>query len=769
MTRIWLIFVATALVAGCGDPGPAPLPDAGPLPVCAFDIQCTNGVFCDGEERCDPSSPGADERGCVTSIAPACSTTLSCDEAARTCIADCAVARDVDGDGHDAIACGGDDCDDSDANRFPGNPEVCDEAGHDEDCVDTTFGSRDGDRDGYVDAACCNGTACGDDCDDTNAAANRAASEACDGVDNDCDGTTDEEVSTTFYPDADGDGYGGVGTTGMTMVACAAPVGFSRVATDCQDDDGAQNPAAFDRCEGANDDDCTDAVDDPAGGCDCEIGSSRACPLLGACGQGTQLCVAGAWGGCSVSAVAETCNGVDDDCNGVVDEGCACEPGSTIACGSSIGQCEAGVQLCTRDGAYGPCLAGRGPESEVCNLIDDDCDGAVDEGLPTTAFYIDRDGDGVGEIPEFGAPTVQACRAPEGYSATGGDCFDQDPTYRCEGTVKDLPGFEGEVLAAEDLDGDGAVEIIGFDRDAVGFFTLLRRTSAAGIADATFQVQSGSAPASVTHADTHPTEGVLLAAPSGIWRAREDATAGLVFTSWNATAAQDARFADMNGDGTVEIAALTAAGTLHIEALGATALGVSVASDVAAIVVANVDADAGEEVVGITFSGGLFVVHDGLPVTVIPSFMPQIPQHLVAADLTGDGAPELISGSSGGLNIATNAFAEGTGFVLTTAMPRLAVPNLLAYEATGDERVDILMSFSDLAVFRNASQAGDPPVVTLEPQENGEVRAGTLAIIAADVDGDGDDDVLATSGEGLSWVERREGSFFFAFRSLILG
>jgi hypothetical protein len=83
--------------------------------------------------------------------------------------------RDGDGDSHFNHALGGDDCDDGDANRFPGNPEVCDAAHHDEDCNPLTYGERDADRDGHPDARCCNrqpgrGLACGTDCDDTNAA-----------------------------------------------------------------------------------------------------------------------------------------------------------------------------------------------------------------------------------------------------------------------------------------------------------------------------------------------------------------------------------------------------------------------------------------------------------------------------------------------------------------------------------------------------------------------------------------------------------------------
>lgn len=81
---------------------------------------------------------------------------------------------DQDGDGHDSLAFGGDDCDDDDVNRFPGNTEICDAEHHDEDCDPATFGMRDADGDGYPDARCCNSSreghfTCGTDCDDGNA------------------------------------------------------------------------------------------------------------------------------------------------------------------------------------------------------------------------------------------------------------------------------------------------------------------------------------------------------------------------------------------------------------------------------------------------------------------------------------------------------------------------------------------------------------------------------------------------------------------------
>lgn len=84
---------------------------------------------------------------------------------------------DSDGDGHDAVECGGDDCDDDNPRRFPGNTEVCDLHGMDEDCNLDTFGTRDVDGDGHVDRGCFNRdpksgeiVSVGTDCNDNNPA-----------------------------------------------------------------------------------------------------------------------------------------------------------------------------------------------------------------------------------------------------------------------------------------------------------------------------------------------------------------------------------------------------------------------------------------------------------------------------------------------------------------------------------------------------------------------------------------------------------------------
>lgn len=148
---------------------------------------------------------------------------------------------DGDGDGHRRVECGGADCDDQDARRFPGNAEVCDAANIDEDCDSTTFGFRDGDGDGHGDARCCNGKTCGIDCDDSRRGVHPDVPEVCNGRDDNCDGVTDEDLMLTARRDRDQDLYG---DRGSSVMACPhlVPRGFVTNDADCNDRDPAKNP-----------------------------------------------------------------------------------------------------------------------------------------------------------------------------------------------------------------------------------------------------------------------------------------------------------------------------------------------------------------------------------------------------------------------------------------------------------------------------------------------------------------------------------------------
>ena len=244
-------IVGLWLVAGCGGSGGS----TNDVELCASDLDCDDGLFCNGAERCDPASPFAFRSGCA--LGPAvCLEGQSCDEANARCLDEC---PDADGDGAADIACGGTDCDDADGNRFPGNPEVCDEGGHDEDCDASTVGMRDRDGDGYTDMACCNGTVCGDDCADAIGAIHPNATETCDGLDQDCDAAIDEGQTQTAYLDADGDLHGD--EDAEAMPSCPGWARTSTTRIDCDDANGAVHGAQLELCDGM-DNDCDGETDE---------------------------------------------------------------------------------------------------------------------------------------------------------------------------------------------------------------------------------------------------------------------------------------------------------------------------------------------------------------------------------------------------------------------------------------------------------------------------------------------------------------------------
>ena len=319
-----------------GDSGPHPdgslsdgAVDAGPTR-CATDTDCDDHTFCNGVEHCQPTMSGADARGCTVGAGNPCTAPATCNETTDHCDTPCDVNPDMDGDHVRAIACGGTDCDDTDATRFPGNTEVCTVASptHDEDCNPETYGTLDADGDGVTSHVCCNvdstGTSiCGTDCDDSSALRSPTLIEVCDGIDNDCgatdtDASIDEGVLMTFYPDSDHDGYGDtdtnmnhIGDRSMIMLAsaCTAPAGFLADHTDCRDDLANVNPGAGEtRCDGA-DDNCNGMIDEGLTGVSCSTG------LPGACAAGTRMCTTGGGTTCH-GTVAPMCTaGASMSCN----------------------------------------------------------------------------------------------------------------------------------------------------------------------------------------------------------------------------------------------------------------------------------------------------------------------------------------------------------------------------------------------------------------------------------------------------------------------
>jgi hypothetical protein len=171
------------------------------------------------------------------------------------------------------------DCDDSNPGINPAAADVCGD-GIDNNCNGTTDENcqvcTDNDGDGYCAQAGC-GTPV--DCVDTESSINPQAFEVCDDIDNDCDGETDEPGSigeATSYPDWDHDGYG---DTGSALTTCDPPVEYVSIGGDCDDGDATIHPGAPEVCNGF-DDDCDGDTDDladliyPHALLTCESGSS---------------------------------------------------------------------------------------------------------------------------------------------------------------------------------------------------------------------------------------------------------------------------------------------------------------------------------------------------------------------------------------------------------------------------------------------------------------------------------------------------------------
>jgi glucose/arabinose dehydrogenase len=187
---------------------------------------------------------------------------------------------------------------------------------------------------------------------------------SCDGVDDDCDGTPDDDyvsVETSC-------GIGGCSNTGAT----------SCVNGEVEDSCTPGNPAPDDSSCNGVDDNCNGANDEDY------ISVPTACGVGACVSSGATSCVNGnVQDSCtpgSPSPDDATCNGVDDDCNGTNDEDYV-----SVVTNCGIGACGAnGATSCVNGGVQDSCIPGiPAPNDSTCNNIDDDCDGPIDEEVPS--------------------------------------------------------------------------------------------------------------------------------------------------------------------------------------------------------------------------------------------------------------------------------------------------------------------------------------------------------------------------------------------------
>ncbi|MFT5353603.1 MAG: hypothetical protein ACI9KE_000803 [Polyangiales bacterium] len=318
------------------------------------------------------------------------------------------VSDDQDGDGHSVDCEGGplpaDDCNDNDERVFPDAPEVCDS--QDNDCDDGIDEAPNGwfmdfDGDGYGSnrvPGCEPGAVDNNlDCNDNNSAMSPARLlDPCGGRDQDCDGEIDEDPNVVWYVDADGDG---VGVPGESITSCEQPAGYGATTLDCDDDD----------------------------------------PTRG-------------------GGLPELCDGADNDCDPNIDE----DPQTGLAANQN-GVCLGSRNECLDGVEVAPDLSlimDYEADEATCELMDNDCDGETDEGL-TEWLYIDRDGDGYGERANSGISVLSVpellCRGLPGVAEVTGDCSDQwvdDPlknpgmTEVCDGADQDCDGATDEGTCA---------------------------------------------------------------------------------------------------------------------------------------------------------------------------------------------------------------------------------------------------------------------------------------------------------------------------------